>query len=45
MGDDVAFKFSDNTISSPCDGEITTIFPTGMLLELQEAMALKFWFI
>ncbi|PJI09087.1 MULTISPECIES: PTS sugar transporter subunit IIA [Clostridium] len=29
MGDGVAFKLLDNTISSPCDGEITTIFPTG----------------
>lgn len=29
MGNGVAFKLLDNTISSPCDGEITTIFPTG----------------
>ena len=29
MGNGVAFKLLNNIISSPCDGEITTIFPTG----------------
>lgn len=29
MGNGVAFKILGNTISSPCDGELTAVFPTG----------------
>jgi glucose-specific phosphotransferase system IIA component len=29
MGNGVAFKISGDTISSPCHGELTAVFPTG----------------